>query len=298
MPSYRFLGMKDQDQPAPEACRYAVLPLAYDGTASYGKGTVHGPEAILEASSQVEFWDEELGFVPSKAGVVTLEGPRLQGLEPEAMAKAAEAAVRGALKDGRQLIGIGGEHSVTIGMLRALRAAGNIFDVLQIDAHSDLRGTYEGSPYSHASIMARALDEGCRVVQVGIRACGEEEQANLARPEVKTFWMHQIRQRPTAEWVAEVLEALGPKVLVTFDLDAFDPAIMPSTGTPEPGGLDWAAATMLLRAVAREREIVGSDFVELAPVKGVHAPDFLAARLVYRWIGYLEASRQGKLQAG
>lgn len=143
--------------------------------------------------------------------------------------------------------------------------------------------------------MARALDEGCRVVQVGIRACGEEEQENLARPEVQTFWMHEIRSRSRAEWIGEVIGSLGPKVFVTFDLDAFDPSIMPSTGTPEPGGLDWATATALLRAVAREREVVGSDFVELAPVSWNHAPDFMAARLIYRWIGYLEAARSGRL---
>lgn len=297
MNSFRFLGLDPAEQPAPDACRYAILPLAYDGTASYGKGTVDGPEALLEASTQVEFWDEELGFIPCQAGIVTLEGPEIRDLAPEAMAETVVEAAKASLREGRHVIGIGGEHSVTIGLMRALRAAGHDFDILQIDAHSDLRDEYEGSPYSHASIMARALDEGCRVVQVGIRACGEEEQDNLARPDVKTFWMHELRDRPKKEWIAEVIGALGPRVFVTFDLDAFDPAMMPSTGTPEPGGLDWAAATGLLRAVAREREIVGSDFVELAPVEGRHAPDFLAARLVYRWIGYLEAARTGRLKA-
>lgn len=297
MISFRFLGLDPAEQPAPDECRYAILPLAYDATASYGKGTVDGPEAILEASTQVEFWDEELGFVPCAAGIVTIDGPEIRDLEPDAMAEAAVAAARDALRDGRQVIGIGGEHSVTIGLIRALRAAGHEFDVLQIDAHSDLRDAYEGTPHSHASIMARALDEGCRIVQAGIRACGEEEQANLARPEVKTFWMHEWRDRPKEEWIREVIASLGPRVFVTFDLDAFDPAMMPSTGTPEPGGLDWGAATALLRAVAAEREVVGSDFVELAPVAGRHAPDFLAARLVYRWIGYLEAARTGRLKA-
>jgi agmatinase len=290
-----FLGIDPADQPPADACRYAILPLAYDGTASYGKGTIRGPEAIIEASTQVEFWDEELGFVPSKAGITTLAGPKLEGLSPEAMVAAAEAAARVAVCEGRQLIGLGGEHSVTFGLLRAVHAAVGDFDVLQIDAHSDLRDSYEGSPHSHASIMARALELGCRIVQVGIRACGEEEQDALARPEVTTFWMHEIRRRPLDEWISEAVAALGPRVFVTFDLDAFDPSMMPSTGTPEPGGLDWASATAVLRAVAREREIVGSDFVELAPVKGVHAPDFLSARLVYRWIGYLEAARTGRL---
>ncbi len=290
-----FLGLRSEEQPPPDACRYALLPLAYERTASYGKGTLRGPAALMEASTQVEFWDEELGFVPCEAGILTLEGPDLEDLEPEAMAAAAEAAARAALSQGRHVIGIGGEHSVTVGLIRALRASGAEFDVLQIDAHSDLRETYEGSPYSHASIMARALEAGCRVIQVGIRACGEEEQEYLAKPEVKTFWMHQIRSRPTDEWIRDVVDSLGARVFVTFDLDAFDPSIMPSTGTPEPGGFDWATATRLLREIARSKEVIGSDFVELAPVEGRHAPDFLAARLVYRWIGYLEASRMGRL---
>jgi agmatinase len=295
MNTARFLGLQPEEQPAPESCRYAILPLAYERTASYGKGTLRGPEALIEASTQVEFWDEELGFVPCDAGILTLEGPELEALEPEKMVLAAIEAARGALSSGRHVIGIGGEHSVTIGLIRALREAGEDFTVLQVDAHSDLRDSYEGSPHSHASIMARALDEGCRIVQVGIRACGEEEQENLARPEVKTFWMHQIRSRPAGEWIREVIDALGPRVFLTFDLDVLDPSIMPSTGTPEPGGLDWATATALLREVARTREVIGSDFVELAPVEGRHAPDFLSARLVYRWIGYLEAARTGRL---
>lgn len=295
MQSNTFLGIEPDGRVPDTACRYAILPLAYDGTASYGKGTVRGPEAIIQASCQVEFFDEELRFVPSRAGIATLKGPKLAGLSPEAMVKAAEGAGRAAVMEGRHLIGLGGEHSVTLGLIRALKAAVGSFDILQIDAHSDLRGSYEGSPYSHASIMARALDEGCRIVQVGIRACGEEEQEALARPEVTTFWMHEIRTRPLQEWIAEVVASLGLKVFVTFDLDAFDPAMMPSTGTPEPGGLDWGAATALLKAVAKSREVIGSDFVELAPVEGAHAPDFLAARLVYRWIGYLEAARTGRL---
>lgn len=297
MSSFRFLGLDPAEQPAPDQCRYAILPLAYDKTASYGKGTVEGPEAILQASTQVEYWDEELRFTPCEAGIATLDGPEIREMAPERMAEAATAAAKEAVREGRHVIGIGGEHSVTIGLIRALRSVVGEFDILQIDAHSDLRDAYEGTPYSHASIMARALDEGCRIVQVGIRACGEEELENLARPEVKTFWMHELRRQRPDDWIREVVAALGPRVFVTFDLDAFDPAIMPSTGTPEPGGLDWPTSLGLLRAVAREKEVVGSDFVELAPVVGHHAPDFLAARLVYRWIGYLEAARTGRLRA-
>ena len=281
----------DPDEPAPAQCRYALLPLAYDGTASYVKGAARGPEAILGASQQIELYDEELGFCPSGAGITTLSGPTLEGLTPGAMVEAVRVGVGEALRPDRHLIAIGGEHSIAFPTIEATREAKGDFDVLQIDAHSDLRDSYDGTKYSHGSVMARVRESGLRVTQVGIRSSGPEEREALADEGVTTFWMHEIRERPTEDWIADVIASLGPRIYVTFDFDALDPSIMPSTGTPEPGGFDWVTALALLRSVARERTVAGSDFTELCPIEGFHAPDYLAARLIYRWIGCLEAAR-------
>lgn len=277
----------------PDDCRYALLGLPYDGTASYVKGAARGPAAILHASQQIEDFDEELDFCPCEAGIATLQGPPLEGSDPGRMVEIVETSVLDALQPDRHLIIVGGEHSVTAPAIRATAKALGEFDVLQIDAHCDLRQTYQGTPLSHASVMARVRDQGIRITQVGVRSRSPEESAALADPEVRTFWMHEIRAKAARDWIPEVLATLGPRVYVTLDFDALDPAIMPSTGTPEPGGLDWPTTLALLKAVALGREVVGSDFMELSPIEGFHAPDFLAARLIYRWIGYLEVARRG-----
>lgn len=276
---------------APEACGYALLPLAYDATACYVRGAARAPEAIRVASYQLELLDEEVGFAPWEAGIATLRGPELAALAPEAMVEAVERAADSASVEGRHLIGIGGEHSVSVGLIRAALRRGP-FDVLHIDAHSDLRPEYEGSRFSHACVAARAREMGPRVVQVGVRSSCREESEALEDAGVRTFWMRDLRRRPSAEWIDDVVGALGARVYVTFDFDAFDSGFMPSVGTPEPGGLDWFSVVDLLEAVACRRHAVGSDFVELCPLAGFHAPDFAAARLIYRWIGFLEAARR------
>lgn len=277
----------DPHDPPPEKCAFAILPLAYDATASYVKGAAKAPEAILRASVHVEDYDEELGFCPERAGIATLEGPDLEGLEPAEAAEAVYLAAREGALSGRRLIAVGGDHSVTGPLVRALQETEGDFDVVQIDAHTDLRGEYQGSSYSHACAMARVRDLGVRVTQVGVRATGSEELEALADEGVRTFWMHELRGRSPEDWITHVLASVGPKVYMTFDFDVLDPSIMPATGCPEPGGFDWATILELLEALAREREIVGSDFVELCPIAGLHHADFLAARLIYRWIGYL-----------
>jgi agmatinase len=158
--------------------------------------------------------------------------------------------------------------------------------VLQIDAHADLRPSYQGNSNSHACAMRRVV-EICPAVQVGIRSLSAEEAADLPKLPTKVFWAKDIVERPTQEWANEIVEALSPHVYLTFDLDALDPSIMPATGTPEPGGLSWEQATHLLRTVARRRTLVGMDVVELLPTPGLHAADFLAAKLIYRILGYV-----------
>lgn len=267
-----------------------MLPAPYDGTASYGKGAVHGPRAILEASGQLERYDEELDRCPDQAGVYTLPALELQGLKPAAVVEAVRGAARPPLEQGRFLLTLGGEHSVTTGVLQALLEVrgGRPFSVLQIDAHADLREEYLGTPFSHACVMARANELGLPLVQVGLRALSAEEREYMRSHALEdgVFWAHRILSAGRDErWMDEVLARLGDEVYVTFDLDGLDPSIMPATGTPVPGGLDWHTCLGLLRKTAARR-VLAADVVELAPLPGMHAPDFLAARLAYKMLGY------------
>jgi agmatinase len=195
----------------------------------------------------------------------------------------------GALLDAGQLpIVIGGEHSVTIGAVRAAASRYPDLTVLQVDAHADTRESYEGSAFNHACVMARAREQ-CAVVQVGIRSVDVEEMSALD-PE-RVLWAHELRDRPAVEWVPRVTRLLGPHVYVTIDLDAFDPSLVPATGTPEPGGLGWYQVNDLLSAVARSSRVVGFDVVELLPTRGEHASAFTAAKLVYRFLAEIFAAR-------
>jgi agmatinase len=192
------------------------------------------------------------------------------------------------LKDGKFLTAIGGEHSITKPVLEAhMEIRGNDFGILQLDAHADLRDEYGGTTCSHACIMRRIDDMGLSYSQVGIRSLSREEAEFMRDKGLKPFYAHEILNRKREEWIEEVVQGLPEKVYVTVDLDCLDPSIMPSTGTPEPGGLGWYDVTALLRKVAEKREMIGMDMVELAPIEGMHAPDFLAAKLLYRSLGYI-----------
>ncbi len=276
----------------PGGARYAVLPLAFESTITYGKGVARGPDAIIEASAHIEARDEELKYEPCGAGIATLEGPRLDGLAPEEMIIRVRERVGLALERGRHLICLGGEHSITVPAVAATKDAMGEFHVLQIDAHADLRDTHKGTRYSHACAMARVHEMGPSITQVGTRSSASEDRALLDSPDVRTFWMHDIRRLPVADWVYDVIQSLGPRVYVTFDVSALDSGIMPATGAPEPGGLRWHETLELLSAVAAQREVIGSDFVELAPIAGMRAPDYAVARLIYKWIGYMEDARR------
>ena len=270
--------------------RVAILPVPYEGTVSYGGGASQGPGAILAASDQLEMYDEELDVSIDEVGFTTLLPP---GFPPDASPEAVMASIRAAalpaLQQGKWLLTLGGEHSVTVGVLEAMiQHRGPTFSILQIDAHADLRQSYQGSPLSHACVMARVHDMGLPFVQVGIRAVCAEERAFIRAHglEDNVFWDHQLAVTHRDRWMEEVVAKLGEEVYVTFDLDGLDPAIMPATGTPVPGGLSWLVATRLLRKVAEARRIIGADITELAPIPGLHAPDFLAARLAFKLVGY------------
>jgi agmatinase len=274
-------GGLDGEHSALEGSRVVVLPVPYDFTTSYQGGARLGPRAILAASRNMELWDEEIGAV-YRSGIHTLPELEPSAEGPEAMVARVEHAIDWILERGKLPVMLGGEHSLTVGAVRAAARRHSRLSVLQIDAHADMRDAYQGSRYSHACAMRR-VRETAPAASVGIRSLSEEEAERL---EQHPWPMWSTRQwRALGANRAPLLEALTNEVYVTVDVDGLDPSIMPATGTPEPGGLDWYELVDLLRAVAERKRIVGFDVVELAPLAGQVAPDFLAARLVYRLIG-------------
>jgi len=269
-----------------ETSQFAVLPIPYDSTTSFQTGTRSGPDAIIRASQQVELFDEELEAEFFKAGVATLDplAPAMSG--PEAMHAAIFKMAKRVVRDGKFLFGLGGEHGVTSALVRAVMSKHKKLSVLQIDAHLDLRNAYEGTPYSHASVMRRVHEYGAAIVPVGIRnVCAEEHRF------LKKSGISPITARDTLldeGWLDRVLNALSEKVYITIDIDGFDPAYAPGTGTPEPGGLDWYQITSLLRLVAAEKTVVGADVVEVMPIPGQAVTEFLAARLAYKLMCYVQ----------
>ena len=289
-----FLGLPEEAR-RPAASRVHVLPVPLERSVSYGAGTAAGPAAIIEASRQVELFDRALGGEPALAyGIHTLPPiPVERGTVEEILARV-QAAVAGIAAAGKLPVVLGGEHTVTIGPVRALaaarsRAQGAPLALVQVDAHADLRGEYQGSPYSHACVMRRLVEEtGCELTQVGIRSlCAEEDAFIGGHPgRVRTFFADEIHADPAGGWLGELAARLaGRSVYLTIDVDGLDPSVVPATGTPEPGGLSWQQATALLETVAAAAgRIVGIDCVELAPSPGLHAADFAVAKLLYRAI--------------
>jgi agmatinase len=277
-----FLGL-----PADEArfrdAPIAILPVPYETTVSYMGGTRFGPRAILHASRYVELYDHELDFEPYRVGMSTLPELMLSGAGPEVALGELRAAYDALLDEGKFVILLGGEHSVSGPpiLAHADRATRGL-TVLQFDAHSDLRSEYEGTPYSHASVMYR-VHERVRLAPVGIRSLTAQERRLMRERGIDPVFGHELGRDG---WIDRVLGALGPDVYITFDVDYFDPGIMPSTGTPEPGGGTWYPTLQLLEAVFRERRVVGCDVVELGPIPGLVAPDFTAAKLVYKMVAY------------
>lgn len=280
-----FLGLEGRYAGYATA-KYAVLPIPYDSTTSFQTGTRDGPAAIICASQQVELFDEEVRAECFRAGIATLDPllPNMAG--PAAMHDEVFAAARRVVRDGKFLLALGGEHSITPGLVRAVAGRHKRLSVLQIDAHLDLRDSYEGTPHSHACAMRRVLELGATVVPVGIRNVSREEHRFLSRRGMEPVTARQCMMDD--DWVDRVLRGLGDNVYVTIDIDGFDPAYAPGTGTPEPGGLDWYQVTGLLRLVAAERNVVGADIVEVMPIAGQAVTEFLAARLAYKLICYME----------
>lgn len=267
--------------------RFAVLPIPYDSTVSFQNGTRRGPEAIISASHQTELFDEELLGEFYKAGIATLDPVEQNSTSAAAMHEDIFAVARKVVRDGKFLFGLGGEHGISSALVRAVMTKHKKLSVLQIDSHLDLREAYQGSPYSHASVMRRIHEYGCTIVPVGIRNVCLEEHRFLKKTDIRPV---MARDCWTDEnWVDRVLNSLGETVYITVDIDGFDPAYAPGTGTPEPGGLDWYQVTGLLRLVCAEKKVVGADINEVMPIPGQAVTEFLAARLAYKIMCYVQA---------
>jgi agmatinase len=284
---HTYLGL-DEDASDFEGSKAVILPVPYESTTSYGGGTSSGPGAILEASRYLELYDQELDSEPWRAGIATLPSLHLTGSGPGAAMAELRSAYDAVLDAGpdKFVITLGGEHSVTAPPVQAWvdRLKGERLTVLQFDAHTDLRPEYEGTRHSHAAVMHQ-VHEDVDIVAVGIRALtADEVQLARERPNIHLFYADDIQDGD--EWMDRVVERLTENVYITFDVDGFDPSLVPSTGTPEPGGLQWYPVLRLLRRVFQASDVRAVDVVELAPIPGLHAPDFLVAKLIYKMIGY------------
>lgn len=273
-------GDLPQEYSEQDIANVVIVPVAYDGTSTWGKGADKGPVAIIEASANMELYDIETDSEVYKQGVFTDEiiGGRIR---TEEMVEAVAESVGNHLEKNKFTVVIGGEHSVSIGSIKAHQRKIDNLCVLQLDAHSDLRDEYNGSKYNHACVMAR-VKEICSAVQVGIRSMDLCEKESMDKS--KVFFSKDIYGN--TDWIEKVVRLLDENVYVTIDLDVFDPSIMPSTGTPEPGGLLWYDVLRLLSTICSKKNVVGFDVVELCPKADNKAPDFLAAKLIYKFLSY------------
>jgi len=294
-PPLLFLGLDPAECRLSNA-RVAIIPAPFDQTTSYMPGTRFGPRAILEASRQVEFYDEELDTEPHRIGITTLSEIEVDPADPAAGLERLEAVTAQVVEAGMVPLTLGGEHSLTQAPVRALHARYPGMCVLQLDAHLDLRDQYQGTKLSHASVMRRIRELGISTVAVGIRSVSREEADYVHAEKAPVFLAREIRAQGLP--VDAILDALANPVYITVDLDAFDPAYVPGVGTPEPGGLAWDEGLALLRAVCERRQVVGCDVVELCPIPGQPASDFFAAKLVNKLIGYLGLSPSVAGRAG
>lgn len=282
-----------------DTARVVILPIPYEATTTYRRGCENGPDAILEASQQVEYYDEELdwetcrniGIYTSPAIADTRNG---SSVSDQQMLQVTQETVSKLIADGKFAIALGGEHSITTGVVEAYRQAypGEAFTVIQIDAHGDLRHEYEGSIHNHACVMRRIVDMNLPTVQIGIRAICKEEADLIKEKNLTVFRAREIAIQP--DWIQRAIAAIPTqKVFLTIDLDGIDPTLIPGVGTPEPGGLTWYGVITFLRRVFESHQVIGCDVMELAPVEDSVVSEFTAAKLVYKLIGY-QAMQEGR----
>lgn len=285
-----------------ERSRVVILPVPYEHTTSYGKGTAGAPEEIIKASRYLELYDEELGVETYRlTGGIATSPPMSFGrdcVDSEAV-EAIRTEVSGLISQGKFVICLGGEHTIAVGAAQAHTQFYGDLSVLQLDAHSDLRQKYEDNPYSHATVMARIYDFNRNIVQVGIRSQSAGEAKFIMEKEINTFYDIGIRQgrydRDEKKWQDAVIDCLTGKVYVTIDCDFFDPALMPAVGTPEPGGFGWHETVEFLRRITERRQIVGFDVNELSTVPSLVHPQFIVSKLIYKFIGCIFSRHSGRL---
>jgi agmatinase len=287
-----FLGIPSEFAEL-ERSKFVILPVPYEQTTTYQVGTKHAPQAIINASQEVETFDEELKFEAYKAGICTLSPMEITALGPQMMVEKVYQATKELIDEGKKVVMIGGEHSISMGAVRAFKEKYPHLSVLQMDAHADLRESYQENKFSHACVMRRIGELG-HFVGVGVRNLSEEEHEFIQKSKVDVFFAQDMRNSyrwyepdGSCRWNEEVINKLGTDVYLTFDLDVLDPSIMPAVGTPEPGGFLWYETLDFLKELVKKKNLVGFDLVELCPIPGLVAPDFLAAKLIYKIIGYI-----------
>ncbi|HXD75309.1 MAG TPA: agmatinase [Vicinamibacterales bacterium] len=266
-----------------DRARVVILPVPFDRTTSYVPGTRTGPHEILVASSHMELWDEETQTDVHSIGIATLPEIEFPFATMEEVVAELKRVAGEIVKRGKFPVFLGGEHSITPPLVAAVAEKHRNLSVLQLDAHADLRRDYMGTPHSHACAMRRTL-EFAKTTQVGIRSLSTEEAEDLKSLNTTIFYDYNMRNDP--DWMDRVVDTLNENVYITIDVDGFDPAIMPATGTPEPGGLGWYEGLTLLRKVIEKRNVVAWDIVELSPMGGNVAPNFLCAKLLYKMLAY------------
>jgi agmatinase len=277
---FNFLGLPEEYSTYSTA-KVVILPIPYELTLSYESGTRHGPQAIINASRQVETFDDELGVELSNLGIATCPEIEQTVAGPEAMQGKIYSECHGILKDDKFILSLGGEHSITAALVKAHKEKFGRLSVIQIDAHTDLRDSYQGSKFSHACVMARVA-EMTDFCSIGTRSFSNDK--NEQKYADKIFRPRSWRDNPAG--FEKCLAALAQNVYITIDLDGFDPSVMPAVGTPEPGGLSWDEVIILLRTITAAKKVVGADIVELSPRPGLTYADFTAAKLALKVIGF------------
>jgi agmatinase len=276
-------GGLDEARSNLEGARVLIWPVPFEKTVSYGAGTSNGPEAIVDASRNMELFDEEIGGETAAIGIHTL--PAIDAdREPDEMMKALYDETRRMLESDKFICMLGGEHSISAPVIKAHHEKYPNLSVLQIDAHADLRDEYDGTPHSHASVMRRVV-EFCPAVQVGIRSLSADEARAIPSLPTRIFFAKDIVGH--VEWIDDAVASLSEDVYLTIDVDGFDPSLIPTTGTPEPGGLLWYDVLSLIKKTAANRRIVGMDVTELSTAPGNNSPSFLTAKLIYKTLGYI-----------
>src|SRR2546423_13161488 len=289
-----FGGIAEEAFSSFETARILVWPISYEGTVSYGGGTGKGAAAIIDASRNMELYDEETDAEVYKLGIHTLEeSPALD--PPERMMNSLYDRAQELVSSGKFVTMIGGEHSISAPVIRAHAENYSNISILTIDAHADLRDTYDGTPHSHASIMARVVkDMRIPAVQVGIRSISVDEARVLDELPTRIFWAKDIVGRD--DWWDEAVDGLTENVYLTIDIDGLDPSLVSATGTPEPGGLGWYETIGLIRTLAKRRNVIGMDLTEYSYVEGQNASAFLCAKLIYKTLGFVFEAETEKVR--